>query len=813
MEEGPSISAVFTQYRPRASFTRRVVGGLVNTILISGALSASSSMSCALSVTRNLELAIPATSAYAVSLSNVGHGDIVGAIPATSVLSIGLTVARPIAGEIAAVSGVSAPLSVTRNLVLEIAATSTVSASVSIEGQNAISATIAATSSVSAALSVTKNIEAAIAAVSTVSATLDNYTGAPQLVLRTASTKNVGGDSNTPAVWDGGVLKAFISEGAGGIGSGEYGGVKRYIPFAAGIEGTAGTPVTVTSDRSYLDDDTPQTNGYWLEGVISYGGSLYGCGHAEKWVASGTKIHVFVGFLKSTNGGVTWTDIGGGPIIDTPSGSDKSGGVDMGYYFIGGNGDCSMMIDGSYLYFIWSQYGATAANQGIAMGRLPLANIDAPQGFVQKWYNGSWSEAGVGGQTTPLIPNEGDCYGDFDDRDYYWGPSIHYNQHLSKWIAIFTRANSTSFKQSGAGQNNYWSYTNSLSNPSWSTPQAFSYPGGYAGDWYPVNNGLEDGVGTDKLSGQQARIFANGVSNYYAWWYRADEKPIDATIAATSSVSAALTVTGGNDIVMAIPATATVSATISKTANLELTIPVTSTVSATLSVGGNNPITGTIAAASTVSADLSVTKNITATIVAAGTVSATVSVSSGETVLMEDNLTGSAGSMGSRTPDTTNTLSNNWAIIQGDVSVNGSGVASGNGSSSQVGFNAESGNGYAFSARMLVPSGQYGAVNVNGPGVYQTSVEVGLYEGNLYVYVNESNNYAEAANLGAVAPHGSYFVLKVEVSSTQWKVYVDGSLVGTVSRSTYSQFDSNTYAGVLSENSGVLWDWFKLTAL
>jgi len=183
------------------------------------------------------------------------------------------------------------------------------------------------------------------------------------------------------------------------------------------------------------------------------------------------------------------------------------------------------------------------------------------------------------------------------------------------------------------------------------------------------------------------------------------------------------------------------------------------------------------------------------------------------TALVEDNFVGSIASIGGRTPDTTNTPGNTWAIIQGDILLNGSGAVAGTGSSSQVGYDMETGNGYSVSARMIVPTGQYGAVNVNGPGVYQTSIEVGLYDGNLYVYANEGNNYAEAANLGAVAPHGAYFVLKVEVSATQWKVYVDGSLVGTVSRTTYSQFDDDTYVGVLSENAGVLWDWFKIEPL
>ena len=355
----------------------------------------------------------------------------------------------------------------------------------------------------------------------------------PQLVLTPAGSIGIGGDSNSPMVWSEGVLKQYSSHYPH---NGSFGGVTSYGIRFPNVE-TAIGGVDVTGDRSFLGSFDPPAYGPWFEAVIAdSGGNLYVYYHTETLVYSGTKIHPAIGSQKSTDGGKTWTDFGG-LIIDTPSGTDIGQGepTNLGYGFIGGNGDCSAMLDetSTYIYFFFSQYGRTSGVQGICSARMLWANRDNPVGNVFKYYSGSWTQSGVGGQASQLIANIGDIHGQFATQDYWWGPSVSWNTYLKKYVLMLNRSNNSNFNYTN-DNTNWFSTSSSLESPDYHFPERVPYTNGYLGDWYPMSVGLESGLGSDKYGGRTVRIFCAGSSNWYGTYYNSLENPNPPSVAAGS---------------------------------------------------------------------------------------------------------------------------------------------------------------------------------------------------------------------------------------------------------------------------------------
>jgi hypothetical protein len=94
------------------------------------------------------------------------------------------------------------------------------------------------------------------------------------------------------------------------------------------------------------------------------------------------------------------------------------------------------------------------------------------------------------------------------DVDAFWGPSVHYNTYLEKYVMLLNRATDSNWTQDGV----YVAFTSDLSDPSsWSAPQRLLANG----RWYPQVIGTESGIGTDKVAGQRARFFMSGRSEYW----------------------------------------------------------------------------------------------------------------------------------------------------------------------------------------------------------------------------------------------------------------------------------------------------------
>ena len=268
--------------------------------------------------------------------------------------------------------------------------------------------------------------------------------------------------------------------------------------------------------------------GVWFEAVVSDDvETWYGFYHNE-WPATrcGREDRAVPrnGAAKSTDNGMTWTDLG--PVIQAYQSSTACESPNR--YVIGGVGDVSVMLDAAkqYLYIFYSQYQKDPASQGVAIARLQWADRDRPGGRVELWRGGIWEpEAGrrtlspglpgaerrrlewIYPAATPLIaPTR--AWHDGDDKvDAFWGPSVHWNSALEQYVMLLNRAKDENYSQEGI----YVSYAPRLDDPSlWSVPQKILN----GGRWYPQVVGLTAGTGTDKFAGASPRFFMSGKSEW-----------------------------------------------------------------------------------------------------------------------------------------------------------------------------------------------------------------------------------------------------------------------------------------------------------
>jgi hypothetical protein len=93
------------------------------------------------------------------------------------------------------------------------------------------------------------------------------------------------------------------------------------------------------------------------------------------------------------------------------------------------------------------------------------------------------------------------------DCDAFWGPSIHWNTHLKRYVMLLNRAKGTGWVQEGV----YVSFSAKLDDPRrWSQPQKILD----GGRWYPQVIGDPAERGTDKLAGKTARLYLSGISEH-----------------------------------------------------------------------------------------------------------------------------------------------------------------------------------------------------------------------------------------------------------------------------------------------------------
>ncbi len=252
--------------------------------------------------------------------------------------------------------------------------------------------------------------------------------------------------------------------------------------------------------------------GRWIESVFpDEDGTLYGWYHNEPAHLIGEEYQKgrqfpltapMIGAVVSHDNGKTWDDLG----IVLNGGPETLNLEHHNYWFAGGNGDFSVILDRrqEYFYFLFGTYYRDVAQQGISIARMRFEYRACPVGRVYKWFEGDWSQPGLLGKVTPVIPVHADWYSAAPDT--FWGPSVHWNRVLQQYVILMNRAVDPRWAQDGI----YISFTPDLSQPHlWTPPVKILDEKG----WYPQVIGLENGD-TDREAGASARLFIHGISRY-----------------------------------------------------------------------------------------------------------------------------------------------------------------------------------------------------------------------------------------------------------------------------------------------------------
>jgi hypothetical protein len=301
-------------------------------------------------------------------------------------------------------------------------------------------------------------------------------------------------DCNSPCWWQGGQLYVLTSTGHPIRSSG-----KGLDSLA--VEGK----ITYTAYRD---------GGRWIEAVYpAEDGTLFGWYHNEPAHLVPPEMHEgrqfpmtapFIGAVVSYDNGEHWDDLGL-IIVGSPETLNLEA---PNFWFAGGNGDFTVILDRekAYFYFVFGSYYKDTKQQGIALARMAARDLHSPVGKVMKWHEGGYHEPGLNGQLTPILPVQGDWYGPTPDA--FWGPSVHWNCALDRYVILLNRAIDRNWKQEGI----YVCFAEEIGNPeTWSTPARMLDETG----WYPQVIGCDEALGeTDREAGSCARLFIHGVSKY-----------------------------------------------------------------------------------------------------------------------------------------------------------------------------------------------------------------------------------------------------------------------------------------------------------
>ena len=264
-------------------------------------------------------------------------------------------------------------------------------------------------------------------------------------------------------------------------------------------------PLHLGAARAVLFDDYSRPF-RWIEATwVDKDGTVFAWYHHEPGIVCGEEAPMTapkIGALVSYDDGSSFFDLG----IVLEAGAPPDCNAQNGY-FAGGHGDFSVILDRErqYFYFLFSNYAGEAAEQGVAIARMPFESRKQPVGNVWKFFDTGWDEPGQGGRVTPIFPATTSWVD--PDTDAFWGPAIHWNKYLSKWVMLMNRiCCRPGWPQEGV----YLTFSDDLTNPrSWSDPKKLLD----GVSWYPQVIGLGAGE-SDKEAGQRPLLFVGGSSKW-----------------------------------------------------------------------------------------------------------------------------------------------------------------------------------------------------------------------------------------------------------------------------------------------------------
>jgi hypothetical protein len=300
-------------------------------------------------------------------------------------------------------------------------------------------------------------------------------------------------DGNSPAFWRDGRLTMFTSIG-----------MPETISWA---NDQFGPWQSETIEGSLLDHYPVWVESAWLD----TDGVLFAWYHHEPPGVCGNGSLLTapeIGAAVSFDGGKTMEDLG----IILKSGEVPNCNARNGY-FAGGHGDFSVIPDREhkFFYFIFSNYAGARDEQGIAVARMAYEDRFGPAGAVWKFREGEWNEPGLGGRVTAIYAANKTW--EFEEANSFWGPSVHLNTYLEKYVILMNRA---CCQQGWLQEGVYISYVDDLSDQStWGKPIKLldGEKIGFRAGFYPQVIGMEKGE-TDSVSGWFARLYIQGISNW-----------------------------------------------------------------------------------------------------------------------------------------------------------------------------------------------------------------------------------------------------------------------------------------------------------
>jgi hypothetical protein len=306
--------------------------------------------------------------------------------------------------------------------------------------------------------------------------------------------KNGGTDCNSPCWWSDGMLYMLNSTGH---------------PWRS-----SGADVTRLSPSQSVTYTNTADGGRWIESVHQEAdGTLYGWYHNEparlipEAVQQGRPNRLtapYIGAVVSRDNGLTWEDLG----LVISGGPGTLNFQTQNYYFAGGNGDFSVILDraGQFFYFLMGTYYKDVAQQGVSLARMAYADLGSPINKVWKWCNGAWKSPGIGGDVSPILPAASDWNG--PQPDVFWGPSVHWNTAIEQYVILLNRAVGPRWEREGI----YLCLTPDIGDPhGWTEPlRILDAPG-----WYPQVVGLDAShQETDREAGALCRLFVHGKSGH-----------------------------------------------------------------------------------------------------------------------------------------------------------------------------------------------------------------------------------------------------------------------------------------------------------
>ncbi|MGH2597848.1 MAG: hypothetical protein ACRDJ9_00520 [Dehalococcoidia bacterium] len=227
-------------------------------------------------------------------------------------------------------------------------------------------------------------------------------------------------DGHVSVLWAGGQMRMWLA-----------GEVRTYLLQGPSLDalapyqragGSDPTPVLVPSGTGFDSD-------YAAFGSVlpdPRTGELIGFFHAEQ--CDRDNYTASIGAARSGDGGVSWQRTGA--VITgrrSTDSCDKSSPR--------GAGQPSVAHVGDYLYLYYTDWGGDIPDQ-IHLARAPISSATEP-GAWSKYYQGSFSEPGLGGDSTPVIRRPEPV----DQGVYAANASVSYNTYLHRYLAVFDASN------------------------------------------------------------------------------------------------------------------------------------------------------------------------------------------------------------------------------------------------------------------------------------------------------------------------------------------------------------------------------------